>query len=179
MNGPQPAPRAPEGAIAPTRRRVLQAAGITGVVAVAAACAPAVRATSSGGASTPASGPATPVPTASGSASVPLASGSASSAPSTGARLGPSSAVPVGGGTIYTARKVVVTQPVPGVFKGFSAVCPHLGCLVSTVTDERINCPCHGSQFSIFDGSRIAGPAPTGLSSADVTESGAELVLKT
>ena len=170
MNGPPPASRTPEGAVAPTRRRILQAAGITGVVAVAAACAPAVPATSSTGASAPAGNPPTPVPSA---------SGSASSAPSTGANLGPSSAVPVGGGTIYTAQKVVVTQPVSGVFKGFSAVCPHLGCLVSTVTDARINCPCHGSQFSVVDGSRIAGPAPTGLSSADVTVSGADLVLHT
>lgn len=161
---PQPA----EGPAAPTRRRVLQAVGITGIAAVAAGCASAVTATSSTGASAPASAPTPPAPTASGSAS--------SGRPT---NLGPTASVPEGGGTIYVEQKIVVTQPVPGVFKGFSAVCPHLGCLVSSVADGRIDCLCHGSEFSVVDGSRIAGPALTGLSYADVTVSGADLVLNT
>jgi Rieske Fe-S protein len=178
MNAPQPAPRPPQRADAPTRRLVLQAAGITGIVAAAAACAPAVTATSSTPASVPAPA-ATSAPAPAPDTPAPTASGSAGTGASTGADLGPSAAVPEGGGTIYPAQKVVVTQPVPGVFKGFSAVCPHQGCLVSTVADGRIDCPCHGSQFSVFDGSRVAGPAPTGLSYADVTVSGADLFLNT
>lgn len=152
----------------PNRRQVLQVAGFTGLTAVAAGCAPAVSATS---VAQPA--PAAPAPTTASTKPLPATSSPA------GTILGPSSAVPVGGGTIYTAHQVVVTQPALGVFRGFSAVCPHQGCLVSTVADGRIDCPCHGSQFSIFDGSRLAGPTPTGLPSADVTESGPDLVLHT
>src|SRR3954454_2146580 len=53
--------------------------------------------------------------------------------------------VPVGGGTIMS--NVVVTQPTAGEYKAFSAVCTHLGCLVSSVRDLKINCACHNSVF--------------------------------
>ena len=64
--------------------------------------------------------------------------------------------VPVGEGKILSAEKVVVTQPSKGSFKAFSAVCTHQGCIVQTVTDGRINCPCHGSAFSVKDESSPA-----------------------
>ncbi len=67
--------------------------------------------------------------------------------------------IPVGGGTIFPDEKVVVTQPAEGDFKAFSAVCTHQGCLVGQVADGTIQCPCHGSQFSIEDGSNVAGPS--------------------
>ncbi|HEU5107832.1 MAG TPA: Rieske (2Fe-2S) protein [Micromonosporaceae bacterium] len=67
--------------------------------------------------------------------------------------------IPVGGGTIFTDEKVVVTQPSEGDFKAFSAVCTHQGCLVGQVADGTIQCPCHGSQFSIEDGSNVVGPS--------------------
>ncbi len=67
--------------------------------------------------------------------------------------------VPVGGGVIIEAEKVVVTQPTAGNFKAFSAICTHKGCTVSDVTDGEIICPCHGSKYSITDGSVINGPA--------------------
>ena len=51
--------------------------------------------------------------------------------------------VPVGGGVILTDRDVVVTQPVPGTFKAFSATCTHQGCAVNEVANGTINCPCH------------------------------------
>lgn len=152
----------------PHRRQVLQGAGFAGLTAIVAGCAPAVPATSL---AQPA--PASPAPATT------AARPTRSAAPTAGTTLGPSSAVPVGGGTIYPAHQVVVTQPVMGVFRGFSAVCPHQGCLVSTVADGRIDCPCHGSKFSIMDGSLIAGPAPNGLPTVDVTQSGPDLVLHT
>ncbi len=71
--------------------------------------------------------------------------------------------VPVGGGVVVTQRGVVVTQPRRGRFRVFSARCTHLGCTVSEVVDRRINCPCHGSQFAISDGSAVSGPARTSL----------------
>jgi Rieske Fe-S protein len=71
--------------------------------------------------------------------------------------------VPVGGGVVLADRDVVVTQPVPGTFKAFSATCTHQGCAVSEVTNGTINCPCHGSRFAVADGSVTAGPASTPL----------------
>ena len=66
--------------------------------------------------------------------------------------------VPVGGGTVIS-QSVVVTQPTAGTFKAFSAVCTHQGCPVNEVKDGTINCPCHGSRYSITDGSvKVAGP---------------------
>lgn len=80
-----------------------------------------------------------------------------------GTALIATSKVPVGGGVVLTGRKLVVTQPTAGVFHVFSAVCTHRGCTVSDVTDQRIDCPCHGSQFAITDGSVVTGPARRSL----------------
>ncbi len=40
-----------------------------------------------------------------------------------------------------------------------SAIYTHEGCFVNSVSNETINCPCHGSKFSIKDGSVVHGPA--------------------
>ncbi len=95
---------------------------------------------------------------------------------STGEVLGKATDVPVGGGKVFEAQKLVVTQAEPGQFKAFSAVCPHQGCLVNEVVDGSINCPCHGSKFKL-DGSVSVGPATTALppSAVSVNEYG-ELV---
>lgn len=63
--------------------------------------------------------------------------------------------VEVGGGVIVADQDVVITQPSSGEFKGFSATCTHQGCTVTSVEDGTINCPCHGSRFSIEDGSVV------------------------
>jgi nitrite reductase/ring-hydroxylating ferredoxin subunit len=73
------------------------------------------------------------------------------------------SAVPVGGGKILASDKVVVTQPSKGDFKAFSAICTHQGCTVGTISGGEIICPCHGSHYSIKDGSVTSGPAPSPL----------------
>ncbi len=87
--------------------------------------------------------------------------------------------VPVDSGVIVDAgeTKVVVTQPQAEQYVGLSAVCPHQGCLVNEVTDQVIVCPCHGSQFSITDGSVVQGPAMTGLSPVPVVVDGDQIVL--
>lgn len=92
-----------------------------------------------------------------------------------GETLGPSSDVPVGGGKIYADQKVVVTQPTKGDFKGFSAVCTHQGCLVANVDGGTINCTCHGSRFSIEDGTVQGGPAPSPLGAVPVEVDGGEI----
>lgn len=90
--------------------------------------------------------------------------------------------VPVGGGVILRSRNVVVTQPEEGQFEGFSATCTHEGCILATVAAGTINCGCHGSQFSISDGSNVAGPngSPAGsvaaLPSIAVEVTGADVV---
>lgn len=80
--------------------------------------------------------------------------------------------VPVGGGTIFKDRKIVVTQPEAGEFKAFSAVCTHAGCIVASVSDGTINCACHGSKFSITDAAVEAGPATRPLPKEQITVEG-------
>lgn len=103
-------------------------------------------------------------------------SGSGSTPPASGS-LGPASAIPVGGGTIFSDKRVVVTQPKQGDFKCFSAICTHAGCPVSTVSGGTINCPCHGSKFSIDDGSVVSGPAPSPLGEISVSVKAGKLTL--
>jgi Rieske Fe-S protein len=76
---------------------------------------------------------------------------------------------PVGGGKVFEYANIVVTQPTAGDFKAFSAVCTHQGCIVSSVKDGTINCPCHGSQFDIATGDVKRGPATSGLPAKSVT----------
>jgi nitrite reductase/ring-hydroxylating ferredoxin subunit len=98
-----------------------------------------------------------------------------------GEALGPSADVPVGGGKIYPDQKIVVTQPTEGDFKAFTAVCTHQGCLVAEVKGGTINCSCHGSKFSIEDGSNVEGPSGgaagsvADLAAVDVTVDGDQI----
>jgi len=107
---------------------------------------------------------------ASTSATVPASSGS--SAAAAPAALASTSDVPVGGGKILAAQKIVLTQPQSGEFHGFSAVCTHAGCIVGTVSGGTINCPCHGSRFSITNGSVVNGPAASPLPSVGIKVQG-------
>ena len=93
-----------------------------------------------------------------------------------GETLGPASDVPVGGGKIYAGQRIVVTQPTKGTFEGFSAICTHQGCLVSTVADGTINCTCHGSKFSIQNGAVENGPATAPLGRVQVSDDGGQIV---
>jgi Rieske Fe-S protein len=83
--------------------------------------------------------------------------------------------VPVGGGKILTEQQVVVTQPTKGRFKAFSAICTHQGCTVNDVSRGEIVCPCHGSHFSITDGSPVSGPASTPLPAKKVGVAGGQI----
>ncbi|MBK6763698.1 MAG: Rieske (2Fe-2S) protein [Micrococcales bacterium] len=96
-----------------------------------------------------------------------------------GAALIAATDVPLEGGVIIESgqTKVVITQPQPNEYVGLSAVCPHQGCLVNQVADSLITCPCHGSEFSITDGSVVQGPAQTGLTSVPVKLDGDQIVL--
>ena len=84
--------------------------------------------------------------------------------------------IPVGGGTIFADEKVVVTQPTAGEFKAFNTTCTHQGCPVTLVTDT-IDCLCHGSEYSLEDGSVVAGPAPRPLAVVDIAVKGDKITL--
>ncbi len=84
--------------------------------------------------------------------------------------------VPDGGGRIIDGKNIVVTQPEAGSFKAFTAVCTHQGCIVSTVSGGTINCPCHGSRFSIKDGSVVNGPATQPLAAIAIKVEGTSIV---
>ena len=99
------------------------------------------------------------------------------SAKLTGTVLGAASEIPVGGGKIYTAAKVVVTQPARGQYQAFSAICTHVGCIMSAVTNGTIDCPCHGSQFKITNGAVITGPAPSPLPKKQIKIVGGNVIL--
>jgi Rieske Fe-S protein len=85
--------------------------------------------------------------------------------------------VPVAGGHVDEAAKVIVTQPEAGQFHAFSSVCTHKGCQVEGVSDGKIRCPCHGSEFSPTDGSVVGGPATQPLASKTVTATGDQLTV--
>jgi Rieske Fe-S protein len=96
----------------------------------------------------------------------------------TGTLLAAVAEIPVGGGKVFAGPKVVVTQPVKGQFKAFSAVCTHVGCVCNAVTGGTINCPCHGAQFKISDGSVVAGPATSPLPARTIAVAGGKILLQ-
>jgi Rieske Fe-S protein len=63
---------------------------------------------------------------------------------------------------VFLQARVIVIRRERGVFTALSAECPHAGCGVSIAERTRLLCPCHGSAFD-FEGTRLEGPAPTGL----------------
>ena len=143
-----------------TRRNVLAGLAAAGLaVPVLAACGSegSGDATGSTGASTDATAPSTSSSTAGGSGS----GGSIKTAD-----------IPVGGGKIFADEKIVVTQPTAGEFKAFSSICTHQGCPVTKIADGTIDCTCHGSKYSIEDGSVEEGPAPKPLPQKAVTVTG-------
>jgi nitrite reductase/ring-hydroxylating ferredoxin subunit len=107
------------------------------------------------------------------------ASGTGGSAATGGApaptALAATSQVPDGGGKIIDGINIVITQPQPGSFKAFTAICTHQGCIVNSVSNGTINCPCHGSKFSIKDGSVVNGPATSPLAAIAIKVEGTSI----
>jgi Rieske Fe-S protein len=140
-------------ALETTRRGALAGIGVVGVAAAVAACGGGSGGTSGSG-----------------------SSGSGGSSGSSTA-LGTTSEIPVGGGKIFTSEKVVVTQPTKGEFKGFSAICTHMGCTVDKVADGTIDCPCHGSKYSVTDAHVVHGPAPKPLPAKNIKVANGKITL--
>jgi Rieske Fe-S protein len=163
-----------------TRRALLAGAGVAGLAGAVAGCATirgeamaAARQEAARGESTVPPAAMAPGGTAPGGGASPAGSGTAIG----GKRLGAAVSIPVGGGTVFTAAQVVVTQPAAGHFQAFSAVCTHAQCLVDKVAMGTIDCPCHGSKFSVKDGSVAAGPAPSPLPPRNITVQGGQIIL--
>ncbi|SDS10880.1 Rieske Fe-S protein [Friedmanniella luteola] len=162
-----------------TRRTVLRAAGLAalagGGIGVLGACS------ADGEVAAPAATSAAPSASAASSSAPSSAAPSASASSSAAAPAGASIAtadVPVGSGVILKDAKYVVTQPTEGEFKAFSSICTHMGCPVAEVQGETIMCKCHGSQFSIKDGSVVKAPATKPLAEATATVSGDNVVVE-
>ncbi len=96
--------------------------------------------------------------------------------PQTGGKLVAAADVPVGGGVKAEGRPIIVVQPQSGTIKAFSATCTHAGCEMKQVADGLINCPCHGSAFSVEDGSVKNGPARAPLREIPVSVDGDTVV---
>ena len=133
------------------RRKLIQGAAVAGTVVAAGAALAACGSSPSGG-TTGGSG---------GSGNV----------------LANTSQIPVGGGMIFDSQHVVVTQPTAGTFKAFSSTCTHMGCTVFKVENGLIMCPCHGSEYSVVDGSVKHGPAPRPLPAEKITVTGTQITL--
>lgn len=145
-----------------SRRSVLVAGTAVGAAGLLAACGGG----GDSGATTAAPAPApAPTTTTGGGSPTPTVN------PGPDTALAAVSDIPVGGGQVFDGPKVVVTQPTEGEIRGFTAVCPHQGCLVNSVENNEIRCPCHGSLFSADNGDVIRGPAVQGLASANVSVS--------
>jgi Rieske Fe-S protein len=155
-----------------SRRTVLglTVAGAAGLIT--AAC---------GGGGSAASG-TDPTPSAAGTS--PGAGGSTSSSGGSGTSLVATSDVPVGGGVFIKNGKIVanpgdlekltavVTQPTAGTYKAFTTTCTHQHCTVSEIKNGTIICQCHGSTYSIKDGSVTNGPATSALTAIPIKVDG-------
>jgi len=141
-----------------TRRVMLGGVGATGLLGLTgalAACGDDAPATNSAGQQPTNAGQLTTTAPQPSGTPVVLATSPSAGDGGDGTTIAKISEIPVGGGKIFQSDNVVVTQPTAGTFKAFSATCTHKGCAVKTVADGLINCPCHGGQFSITDGSVV------------------------
>jgi Rieske Fe-S protein len=151
---------------------VLAGVGLVGLAGAITACGSSGSSMSAAVADPATSGGTGAMSSAAASAPTSAAGGSAAGA------LAATSDIPVGGGKIFDTQLTVVTQPTAGEFKAFSAVCTHMGCTVNQIADGRIDCPCHGSEYSITDGAVLAGPAPRPLPAKTIKITGDSIFLE-
>ena len=158
-----------------SRRALLIGAGVTCAAALAGC---STYDANNGGLTGPP--PSSSSAATSAAAAAPSTSGAAGSSAAGGGApaadaLASTSEVPEGGGKIIGGKNIVITQPQSGSFRAFTAICTHEGCIVNNVSNGTINCPCHGSKFSIKDGSVVNGPAPSPLAAIAIKVEGTSI----
>ena len=80
--------------------------------------------------------------------------------------------IKAGEGAIISSglKKTAVYRDDENILHAFTAVCPHLGCIVNWNADEKtFDCPCHGSRFT-KEGTVINGPAIDGLKRVEIKQ---------
>lgn len=81
-------------------------------------------------------------------------------------KIGPPEQYAVGSETRLEKENVFVLRDAEGIY-AISAVCTHLGCIVSR-SPQGFECPCHGSRFGAT-GRVQGGPAPRPLPWLEIT----------
>ncbi|MBC9729628.1 Rieske (2Fe-2S) protein [Streptomyces sp. TRM68367] len=154
----------------PTRRTVVAAAGAVGLAVALTACGGSDDGSS-------ASSSAAPEETGAGGSG---GSGSRSGGgdnTGAGTALTKTADIPEGGGKVFSEEKVVVAQPAAGDFKAFSTICTHAGCPLIDLQGDTLSCNCHGSRFSVLDGSVKKGPATKPLAARQISVQGDSITL--
>jgi cytochrome b6-f complex iron-sulfur subunit len=80
--------------------------------------------------------------------------------------VGTTADFPAGSGKVVAmgSKPAIVVATADGGIKAFSAICTHLGCVVSwNDLSGVIECPCHGGKFNPSSGAVVGGPPPTPL----------------
>ena len=149
----------------PSRRTVVAAVGTAGLAVALTAC----------GSGDDASGSSTEQ--GAGAGSTTEASGSSGGAGAGGAALAKTADIPEGSGKVFSDEKVVVSQPAAGDYKAFSTICTHQNCPMTDLKEDTLSCACHGSQFSVLDGSVKKGPATQPLAAKKISVSGDSITL--
>ncbi|WP_432194587.1 Rieske (2Fe-2S) protein [Streptomyces sp. bgisy027] len=151
----------------PSRRAVVAAVGAAGLAAALTAC----------GSDDGASDSSTEQGAAGGGATTESGGGSSADAGAGGAALAKTADIPEGSGKVFSDEKVVVSQPAAGDFKAFSTICTHQNCPMTDLKEDTLSCACHGSQFSVLDGSVKKGPATQPLAAKQISVSGDSIAL--
>lgn len=84
--------------------------------------------------------------------------------------------IPVGSGIIVGTA--IITQPVAGEYKAYSTTCPHQGYPITEVKGDVVICNRHNSEFSITDGSVLAGPARDPLDTLELSVADQSITIK-
>jgi cytochrome b6-f complex iron-sulfur subunit len=80
--------------------------------------------------------------------------------------VGAAKDLPVGQAKVLPVndKPVIVVNTAKGGVKAFSAICTHLGCVVTWDQGKQvILCPCHDGRFNPMTGAVISGPPPAPL----------------
>jgi nitrite reductase/ring-hydroxylating ferredoxin subunit len=77
--------------------------------------------------------------------------------------------LPVGDSrTVKFGRYPAIVVHLDSGLKAYSAVCTHFACIVKWNAEaQRLDCPCHDGYFSAEDGSVVAGPPPSPLTTLE------------